>query len=504
MKRRHFLQLSSTALLGVLAGCNTKEEDYLFEIEVRSDDKVGHLVYQSKSFPKETAGKTKTIIIGGGVAGLTSAYRLREKDFLLFELSDRFGGSSSSETHGSTVFAQGAHYDMTYPEKFGGNVMQLLEELDITEKNGAFYQFKEKEYIIPESFLTTSKYKGEYYNEVLFSTDETKKFYDLIQPFYSKITLPSRLSAEETKVLNKIDFKTWLLEQGINLTEQLVTGLNYHLIDDFGAGIEKVSAFAGIAYYAVRPEFGECCATFSPPEGNYYFINKFLKHIPSEKLKENHLVTSIEKKEGQFEITVVDVAEKKIKVHHAEEVIYAGQKHSLKYILKGKQPALSNLEQAPWMVVNILLKEGNTIPFGAWQNEDLSNESEFMGFVDSTTQTSKGDRVLTAYYCFASSDKHQLTKVPELRKEIVAQTCQNISSFFNLKDEELISQIEKVYINLMGHAMPIPIPDYLFNDLNDNREHEKLVYAGVDNGRLPFLTEAIDSGLKAVELLGHK
>ncbi|NME67477.1 NAD(P)/FAD-dependent oxidoreductase [Flammeovirga aprica] len=503
MKRRYFLQLSSTALLGVLAGCDSKEE-YPFEIEVRSDDKVGHLVYQSKSFPKEEAEKVKTIIVGGGVAGLASAYQLREKDFLLFELSDRFGGSSSSQNHGNTVFAQGAHYDMTYPEKFGKEVLQVLEELNVIEKKGAFYEFKEKEYLISESFLTNTKYKGEYYDQVLLPSAETTKFYELLQPYYSKITLPSRLSAAETKSLNDINFKTWLIEQRINLTEQLVRGLNYHLIDDFGAGIEKVSAFAGIAYYAVRPEFGECCATFSPPEGNYYFINKFLKQLPAEKLKDNHLVTSIQKKEGQFEVSVIDVKAKKIKIFYADEVIYAGQKHALKYILKEKQPSLKHLEQAPWMVVNIVLKKDNTIPFGAWQNEDLSNETEFMGFVDSTTQTLKEDRVLTAYYCFSSADKHKLTKVAQYPKEIALQTSRNISSFFNLKEEDLISQIEKVYINLMGHAMPIPIPHYLFKDMNDNREHEKLVYAGVDNGRLPFLTEAIDSGLKAVELLGHK
>ncbi|WP_044201805.1 NAD(P)-binding protein [Flammeovirga sp. OC4] len=504
MNRRHFLQLSSTALLGVLTGCDTKSEDYHFEVQVRSDDKVGHLVYQSKSFPTEVKGKTKTIIVGGGVAGLTSAYLLNKEDFLLFELSDRFGGSSSSEVHGTTIFAQGAHYDMTYPEKFGAEALHLLEELNIIEKKGAFYEFKDKEFIISESFLNTTKYKGEYYNEVLLPSEETSKFYELIKPYYSKITLPTRLSSEDTKSLNEINFKAWLMNQDIELTEQLVRGLNYHLIDDFGAGIEQVSAFAGIAYYAVRPEFGECCTTFSPPEGNYYFVNKLMEQIPTTKLQKGHLVTSIQKKGDQFEVSAIDVKDKKNKVYYADEVIYAGQKHSLKYILKDHQPPLQHLEQAPWMVVNLILKKGNSIPFGAWQNEDLSNETEFMGFVDSTTQTLKEDRVLTAYYCFSSSDKHQLTKVSEYRNKIAVQTCRNISSFFELKEEEFISQIEKVYINLMGHAMPIPVPHYLFNDLNDNRQHEKLVYAGVDNGRLPFLTEAIDSGIKAVELLGHK
>ena len=56
----------------------------------------------------------------------------------------------------------------------------------------------------------------------------------------------------------------------------------------------------------------------------------------------------------------------------------------------------------------------------------------------------------------------------------------------------------------MGHAMPIPQPNYLFDDKNDKRKHQGLVYAGVDNSRLPLLLEAIDSGLEAVKLLNSK
>jgi len=47
----------------------------------------------------------------------------------------------------------------------------------------------------------------------------------------------------------------------------------------------------------------------------------------------------------------------------------------------------------------------------------------------------------------------------------------------------------------MGHAMSVPTPRFLFNDAND--KGTDLIYAGVDNGRLPLLYEAMDSGLMA-------
>lgn len=49
--------------------------------------------------------------------------------------------------------------------------------------------------------------------------------------------------------------------------------------------------------------------------------------------------------------------------------------------------------------------------------------------------------------------------------------------------------------------MPIPKVNYLFDDQNRYRSEPGLVYAGVDNSRLPLLFEAMDSGIQAVKLL---
>ena len=85
----------------------------------------------------------------------------------------------------------------------------------------------------------------------------------------------------------------------------------------------------------------------------------------------------------------------------------------------------------------------------------------------------------------------------ESRKQIfVDQTINQLENYFG---QSLKKHIEKVVITQMGHAMPIPKPGYLFSDVNDNRNNPKLVYAGVDNGRLPLLFEALDSGISAVK-----
>ena len=49
------------------------------------------------------------VIVGGGIAGLSAAWRLRHRDVLLLEAGDRLGGRMRSEAHGEYWLNHGAH-----------------------------------------------------------------------------------------------------------------------------------------------------------------------------------------------------------------------------------------------------------------------------------------------------------------------------------------------------------------------------------------------------------
>ena len=49
------------------------------------------------------------VIVGGGVAGLAAAWRLRHRDILLLEAADRLGGRMRSEPSGGYWLNHGAH-----------------------------------------------------------------------------------------------------------------------------------------------------------------------------------------------------------------------------------------------------------------------------------------------------------------------------------------------------------------------------------------------------------
>src|SRR5919112_1464234 len=49
------------------------------------------------------------VVIGGGIAGLAAAWRLRHRDVLLLEASDRLGGRMRSDVRGDYWLNYGAH-----------------------------------------------------------------------------------------------------------------------------------------------------------------------------------------------------------------------------------------------------------------------------------------------------------------------------------------------------------------------------------------------------------
>src|SRR5271167_688984 len=72
---------------------------------------ICHQVRDGHTFAKPDATrKADVVIIGGGVAGLSAAYFLRGKDFLLLEKEDHFGGNAYQEEYAGQPFATGSAY----------------------------------------------------------------------------------------------------------------------------------------------------------------------------------------------------------------------------------------------------------------------------------------------------------------------------------------------------------------------------------------------------------
>ena len=503
MKRRKFIQLSTLASLPlILKSCDWASEEHSFGITVHTDIHTGHLIFESRGWPIAGELNTETLIVGGGIAGLAAASQLKGRDFLLCELSDNLGGTSSYSSQEGVTFAQGAHYDLAYPANYGKEVLELLKSLDIIEYESwkDAWTFKDRQHIISGRRESRCFSNGEYREEVLPKGELYNQFIQLIEGYSGQMKMPTPLIDEELRGLNELSFLDFL-DKRLSLTPEFIRGLDYHMLDDCGGKTHEVSALAGIHYFACRPYYKQVVDLFSPPEGNGYFIKR-LAAIHDRGLLTRHLVSNIKEKEGGFEITVLDVANKSIKMVTAQNVIYAGQKHALKYIMPAQYEPFANTTYAPWLVLNFVM-DNELKNLGYWQNEMLVEDETFMGFVDSNMQYSEPQetRVLTAYYCLPPSSREDLRNVEANKEVITEKTLGYLNTYFN---RDISGMVRHVYCKVMGHAMPVPAPGYLFNDANENRSFQNLTFAGVDNHRLPLLFEAMDSGIQAVKQLGLK
>lgn len=108
--RREFLQSASAALIGL----SLKGDRPIAGSFVNDAFPLGHRLRDHASFPaaKQTV-KVPIVIVGGGIAGLSAAWRLQKKgftDFVLLEMNDQAGGNSRWGENDITAYPWAAHY----------------------------------------------------------------------------------------------------------------------------------------------------------------------------------------------------------------------------------------------------------------------------------------------------------------------------------------------------------------------------------------------------------
>ncbi len=460
----------------------------------------GHLVFEGNSYDQGKETKLETLIVGGGIAGLSAACTLGNQDFILCELSDQLGGTSGAIEINGSYFAQGAHYDLAYPDNYGMEGLELLQKLNIIQYNvfSELWEFNDKLYLIDTESKSRCFERGNFREEVLPDGYVKQNFINLLEKFKGEMTMPSRMIKSQFHKYNYINFAEYLKKE-INPDLHFLKAVDYQMRDDYGGTTEQVSALAGIHYYQCRPYYIKPVELFSPKQGNFYFVQKLTQNIAGEKIKTGQLVFHIKKILNGFHVKVLDKNHQKVLNYQVKNIIYAGNKHALKHTFSNDYHLFEPIKYAPWIVMNIVLKDqipGN--PF--WQNEILSSHPSMIGFVDSATQYADSDapRVLTAYFCLQPEFRNVLADLESNKQAFCNQTVNILSNYFGVKLENLI---DAIYIRLLGHAMPIPTTGYLLNDQNDYRSFENLVYAGVDNHRLPLFFEALDSGIQAAKLI---
>ncbi|WP_158996706.1 NAD(P)-binding protein [Pigmentibacter ruber] len=446
--------------------------------------KIGHKVNtEIKDIKFSVVEKISTLIIGGGVAGLSAAWWLKKnnyKDFKILEMNAEVGGNSFSSENNISKYPWGAHY-LVMPTNESIYLKSLLEEMGVIKgyKNSLpiydefslcadpqerlFFQGEWQEGLLPYKGVT-DKDKQQY-----------KEFFTLVEKLKNQkgsdnkplFAIPIDYSSQDNEYLNldHISMAEFMHQKGWN-SKTLTWYINYCCRDDFGMGYEKVSAWAGLHYFAARngkAANAEANTVLTWPEGNGFLVN-YLKKYSTESIVNNCFVTSIENFKDFCIVNVFNTKDNTYIQYQAKQVLFCAPRFIANKVIKNYEK-MNLPETSPWLIANISLQNvpASLSTSMAWDN--VSYYSNSLGYIVANHQSlkiPKNDLVLTYYL--------PLDILSAKEERMLALKC-NYNDWLNIllsdlnkMHSEIKNSIKNVDFWIWGHGMAAPGIGFLWSE----------------------------------------
>ncbi|TPW21523.1 MAG: hypothetical protein FD126_608, partial [Elusimicrobia bacterium] len=278
---------------------------------------------RSGGFPAPTrSDKVGIVIVGGGAAGLSAAWRLRKagfEDFTVLELDAAAGGNARFGESPATPYPWGAHY-LPQPDAGSEYVVELLKEFGaVTGRDAAgrpvfdermlchapeerlFVHGRWEDGLFPRSGASSAEAAAWGRFEARVDGYRRMKTRDGRPAFAVPMERSSR--DPELLALDRLSFADWLAREDLG-GAPLLWYCDYACRDDFGARPARTSAWAGIHYFASR---GAEETVLTWPEGNGWLTRRLAEPL-KERLKTGALVFRVEETPGGVEVDWVDAA----------------------------------------------------------------------------------------------------------------------------------------------------------------------------------------------------
>ena len=492
---------------------------------------LGHVLREGRvsEVPADRWESVKIGIVGGGVAGLSAAWKLRKEsfvDFVLLELEKEVGGTARSGQGSPVGYPWGAHY-LPVPFEENRELRELLGEMGILMGGG-----EGSPGIIPEQYLCREPeervfFKGRWYEGTYLNagaSEEDKRQYAEFQKQIDywvnwkdgsgkrAFVVPvERCSADvEVTQLDRISFAEWMRQNGFN-SERLVWYCDYACRDDYGLKLEQTSAWAGLFYFCsrVRRSGEESQPFITFPEGNGRFVNYLFEQVKESVRKDHAVVSVVPNAEG---VDVICLNGGELRGFHCEKVIYASPMFTAPYAIRGFREdapfAANEFQHNAWFVANLHLKDRPKPRFAkdfplAWDN--VFYESPSLGYVPATHQKGidYGPTILTYYYPMCAEENGR-TNLFNYEWKDLADVCLTDIARAHSDIYELTDRID---IMRWGHAMISPRTGFLWNGTRERavQPFRNIYFAHSDMSGIALFEHAFYHGLRAAgEVMGRK
>jgi monoamine oxidase len=474
--RRHFLVASSGLLLNA---CDSHNQTSLSGNFLGPNFKVGHQLRNTLHWPAPTQFKKSAhLVLGAGIAGLAACRSLDQKnqdDYYLIELESNAGGNSQATTMHGIDCPLGAHYLPT-PSNEAPEVLEFLGQIKLG-------QYQQGKWVWDEQYLCHSPqerlyYQNEWHYGLLppappnsYLQQQYLKFAKLIQSaMQERWAIPSYQASwgPIQKGLVAFTMAQYLQKNDINAPE-LIWFLNYCCLDEYGAGIDHVSAWAGIHYFAARHGFyapGEEStspqeAVLTWPKGNA-FLSGALSSKLKDRFKGQELIIKINELKNEVEVDTFNIRSQVVTRWTCKNCIVAlpinvAQKVVAQPIAFLKQAAQLT-QYSAWLVANLYLpsplSEKSNVQL-SWDNviyEDIG-----LGYVSAKHQNlamprKNENNILTYYWALGSSPKNKQLLLEGSWHSLAQQILNQIA----IAHPDIRAKCTELFITRYGHAMAVP------------------------------------------------
>jgi predicted NAD/FAD-dependent oxidoreductase len=464
---------------------------------------TGHKLRDRDAFVLPTQReRTGIVIVGGGIAGLSAAWRLQKRgftDFVLLEMNREAGGNARWGQNEVSAYPWAAHY-VPIPGPKATYVRELFEELGVLQ-NG---QWNERYlcFAPQERLFVHGRWQDGIEPSITLSSEDRRQFARLEDLFAQQratgaFTVPMEMGLSSgDRGLDQISFADWLRQNGIN-SPAVLWYMNYCCRDDYGAMASETSAWAGIHYSCSREPDEKGPITW--PEGNGWITRRLLERV-GKFIRTETMVHSI-RHSGQKYLVRAGGTE-----YSCQAVIFAAPTFLAPYIVEGF-PALTSFEYSPWLTANLTLSrapKGASTGERAWDNVVM--DSPTLGYVDATHQTLRTHveaTVWTFYWALAEGPAKEnraklLSTSWDYWKNAILDDLQRVHP-------DIRNCVNRVDIMRMGHAMVRPIVGGIFAARRRElaRRSGRLVFANSDVSGISIFEEAQYGGVLSADKLLH-
>jgi hypothetical protein len=521
------------AFLGLpaaLAGCSAPARPLPAGEIVGPSDRLGHWLRDGVQFTPSADRWERhgVVIVGGGVAGLAAAWRLRKagfEDFVLLELERDPGGTSRCGVPTAAPYPWGAHY-IPAPMAENRLLVELLDEMGVLDGRDT-----DGQPVVGEPFLCRDPhervfYKGRWYEGLYLNVGASADDLAQLKAFNAEIdrwvawrdgkgrrafAIPVASGSDDADVteLDKLSVTEWLDHHGWT-SPRLRWLVDYACRDDYGATPQDTSAWAGVFYFAsrMRQPGAESQPLVTWPEGNGRLVQHLYEQVGGQ-VRLGVMATEVipTDPEGRRGVDVIafDHPRESVQGFHADQVIFAAPHFLTRYLLRPYRdqppPHVAAFEYGAWLVANLTLKDRpgeRGFPL-SWDN--VLYESPSLGYVVATHQLGRdrGPTVFTYYYPLCDTNPHAA------RTRLLGmdwQSCADVAlTDLTRAHPDIRTLVERLDVMRWGHAMIRPRPRFLWGTerVAAVRPYRGVHFANTDLSGVALFEEALFHGARAAD-----